>query len=98
WVTTYVTAESIPLNKFDVVYSELVKNLTLPPQMHLPEWLFQPNTKGAAALLADVFACFYSEAYRLSDIGGLQKERVLQALRQKAAELAASPGIHEAIG
>jgi bacteriophage exclusion system BrxC/D-like protein len=98
WVVTYVTAESTPLHKFDIVYSELVKNLSLPPQMVLPEWLLEANPKGASALLAAVFARFYFEAYRLPDKGGLQKERVLEALRKKAADLAADAHLHESMG
>jgi hypothetical protein len=98
WLVTYVTAESTPLHKFDIVYSELVKNLSLPPSMVVPEWLFQVDSKGALALFAAVFGRFYFEAYRLSDKSGLQKERVLAALRQKAAELAANPNLHETMG
>jgi len=98
WVVTYVTAESTPFNKFDVVYSELVKNLILPPKIQLPEWLARANARGAGALLAAVFMRFYLEAYRLTDRGGLHKEQVLEALRRKAAELAANPGVHEATG
>jgi hypothetical protein len=98
WLVTYVTAESTPLHKFDIVYSELVKNLSLPPQMVLPEWLSEVSPKGAPALLAAVFARFYFEAYRLPDKGGLQKERVLEALRKKASDLAADPHLHETMG
>ena len=98
WFVTYVTAESTPLHKFDVVYSQLVKNLTLPPQIIIQDWLPQANSRGAPALLASVFARFYFEAYRLPDKGGLHKERVIAALRHKVAELAADPYLHEAVG
>lgn len=98
WLVSYVTAESTPLHKFDIVYSELVKNLSLPPQLALPDWLSQPNPKGAGALLAAVFTRLYYEAYRLPDKGGLHKGRVLETLRQKVAELAANPDLHQTIG
>ncbi len=98
WLVTYVTAENTPLHKFDLVYSELVKNLSLPPDIVLPEWLCQAKPKGALALLAAVFARLYHEAYRLTDKSGLQKERVLEALRQKVAELAANPDLHQMMG
>jgi hypothetical protein len=98
WLVTYVTAENTPLNKFHIVYSELIKNITLPPQMILQEWLPQASSRGAPALLAAVFSRFYREAYRLPDKEGLHKERVIEALRVKAAELAADPQLHEAVG
>jgi hypothetical protein len=98
WVVTYVTAENTPLHKFDIVYSELVKNVSLSPQLVLPDWLSPLSVKGAAALLAAVFARFYFDAYRLPDKGGLQKERVLEALRRKALDLAADPRLHETMG
>jgi hypothetical protein len=98
WLVTYVTAESTPLHKFDIVYSELVKNLALPPRVWVPEWLAERSPKGAAALLSYLFATFYYEAYRLPDRSGLQKERVISSLRQKVNTLATDPYLHEAIG
>lgn len=98
WFVTYVTAESTPLHKFDIVYAEIVKNLSLPPQISIPEWLSEVGRKGAGALLSAVFSRFYFESYRLSDRGGLHKERVLEALRLKASDLAANPHVHQFVG
>lgn len=98
WLVTYVTAEGTPLHKFDLVYGELVRNLMLPPGMRLPEWLSEKDSRGAAALLAALFARLYLEAYRLSDRSGLHKERVLAALREKSVELAADTNLHELMG
>jgi hypothetical protein len=98
WLATYVTAEATPLHKFDIVYSEIVKNLALPPQVTLPQWLGSPGSRGALALLGSVFARMYHDSYRLLDKGGLQKERVLEALRKRAADLASAPDLHETVG
>lgn len=98
WMATYVTAESTPLHKFDVVYSEIVKNLALPPQLQVLQWLSPSVPRGATALLGALFSRFYFEAYRLPDRGGMQKERVIAALRKKTMDLAADPGLHAAMG
>ncbi len=98
WLVSYVSAENTPLHKYETVYSELVKNITLPTKLLIPDWLAGADVKGANALLAAVFAKFYIESNRLSEKGGLQKERVLEALRLKGVELASNPDVHQSIG
>lgn len=97
WTVSYLTAEDTPFNKFDVVYSELVKNLVLPPSIQLLDWIAFEN-KGASALLGAVFTRLYLEANRLPERSGLQKQRVLEALRFKALEIATMPQVSEYVG
>jgi hypothetical protein len=98
WFVSYVTAETTPLHKFDVVYAEVAKNITLPSTARLLPWIGVGAGRGASVLLGAVFAAFYQEAYRSDARDGLHKERVLAALRQKAKALGSSPCIHQAVG
>lgn len=98
WAVTYVTAENTPLNKYDAVYAQLVTNLVMPPSVAVLPWVLGESTKGAYLLLAALFSRWYFEAYRLPNPAGLQKERVLQSLREKVRQFAADPRINERLG
>jgi len=98
WVVTYVTAENTPLNKFDIVYAQLVKNLSLPSEIAVAPWLPQVGARGAAGLLAAVFSALCYESSRTLDQSSIQKQRVLEAIRYRADELAAAPELFHAVG
>lgn len=95
WFVSYVTAEKTPLNKFDQVYSEIVKNITLPPNIKILPWLSSQDTSGARALLYALFSKLYIESNRPGDKEGLKKQRVLDTLRFKTNEFAVNYGIDE---
>lgn len=98
WTVAYVTAEKTPLNKFDIVYSEIIKNFTLPPGVKMVPWSDYANTKGGGALLIALFSKIYFESYRPGGIEGVKKQGVLESLRVRSNEIAALPGINETIG
>src|ERR1041384_7299029 len=47
WSVSYVTAVNTQLHKFDVVYAEIVRAITLPPRVQLLTWLTEPDPRGA---------------------------------------------------
>lgn len=98
WIVSYVTAEKTPLNKFDRVYSEVVRNMTLPPNAGIVAWVISREVRGARAPLGAMFSKIYRETYRPSDISGLRKTSVLEFLRAKSGELSYGEGIEESVG
>ncbi len=98
WAVSYVSAENTPLHKFDVVYSEIIRNLSIPRSLTLPEWIAKEDCRGAPAILGALFFRFYFEAYRLSDNAGLRKERVIETIRHRVATFCSQPDISEPLG
>jgi len=98
WIVSYVTAEKTPLNRFDRVYSEVVRNMTLPPSAGIVDWVVSRDTIGARAPLGAMFSKIYRETYRPGDITGLQKASVIEFLEAKSGELSYGEGIEESVG
>ena len=98
WAVTYVTAEKTPLNRFDTVYSEIVSNLTLPPNVRLLDWVAPAHAKGPRALLAAAFSRICSEAYPPGDRTALTRPEVIHYVKTKSAELSCQPSMAEVVG
>lgn len=98
WIVSYVTAEKTHLNKFDTVYSEIARNITLPPDMEPLSWVTSRETRGARALLAAVFSTVCREAYPPADRSALNKPHVIDFLRAKSDELAFGETMDASVG
>jgi hypothetical protein len=97
WAVSYVTAENTPLNKFEQVYSEIVKNIIVPPNVSRLPWL-TTAPKGALALLGLYFTKLYVRVNDSFDKSGLSKLNVLHMVRDKVMHFTASSGIDESFG
>jgi len=98
WAVSYVSAENTPLNKFELVYSEITKNISLSSSTRLLSWVAPDNTRGGMAVLAAIFSKIYLDSYRPGDESGLQKASVMEAVNQRANNIATFHGIHELVG
>ncbi len=98
WIVSYVTAENTPLNKFDRVYSEVVRNMTLPLSTGIIDWVVSRDVRGARAPLGAMFSKIYRETYRPGDITGLKKPSVIEFQKTKSAELSYVEGMEESVG
>jgi hypothetical protein len=98
WMVSYVTAEKTPLNRFDSVYSEVVKNMTLPPNAEALDWVMSREVRGPRALLGATFSKICREAYPPSDISALKKPSVVEFLKARSAELAYGEVMEESVG
>jgi len=98
WVVSYVTAEKTPLNRFDTVYSEIVKNMTLPPNVEALDWVMSREVRGPRALLGATFSKICCEAYPPGDMSALRKPSVVEFLKAKSAELAFGEDMEESVG
>lgn len=98
WIVSYVTAEKTHLNRFDRVYSEVVRNMTLPPSAGIVDWISNRDVRGARAPLGAMFSKIYHETYRPGDIAGLKKSSVIEFLETKSGELSYREGIEESVG
>lgn len=98
WMVSYVTAEKTPLNRFDSVYSEVMKNMTLPPNAEVLDWVVSREVRGPRAPLGATFSKICREAYRPGDISVLKKPSAVEFLKAKAAELAYGESMEESVG
>lgn len=98
WIVSYVTAEKTPLNRFDRVYSGVVRNMTLLPGARLLDWIASRDIRGARTLLGAVFSKIYLETYRPGDITGLEKLSVIDFVKNRSNELSYKDGMEESVG
>jgi hypothetical protein len=98
WIVSYITAEKTPLNRFDTVYSEIVKNIAIPPMVDSLVWVISREARGPRSLLGAVFSKICLEAYRPGDITALKKPTVVEFLKTKFAELAYEEVMEESVG
>ena len=98
WAVSYVTAEKTPLNRFDTVYSEIVKNMTLPPNAEALDWVMSREVRGPRALLGTTFSKICREAYPPGDTSALKKPSVVEFIRAKSAELAFGEAMEDSVG
>ncbi len=98
WAISYISSGDVQLNKFDMVYSEIIKNLILPTGIRLVDWLVLPETKGGRALLCAVFSSIYFKIYPPGMKEGLKKQLTLEALKVRAAEVANHPLVADLFG
>lgn len=95
WAVSFITSENVPLNKFDIVYSQIIKNLTLPTGTRLVQWLDPSKIRGGRALLYAVFSSIYFKIYPPGTKEGLKKQLTLEALKARSFELANDPLIDD---
>ena len=97
WTVSYVTADRTKLHKFDVVYSEILRTLTLPPAIKVHPWLVEGTPRGAMALLGAFFSKMYTEVNGNTDAHGLNRMSVLHEVKQRVSKFTASNGFHDLV-
>src|SRR2546429_9211562 len=97
WSVSYVTAVKTPLHKFDVVYAEIIKAITLPSSVQLLTWITDSDPRGAMALLAAFFSKIYIDVYGAADENGTNRMSVSHELKQRVARFSASSGFHDLV-
>ncbi len=97
WLVSFVTAENTPLSKFDRVYSEIMKNMTLPSSLPRLAWLPGADRKGAAGLLAAFFAKWYIEIAGNAEKTHLNSMRIIQELPERTAKVLATMGLNDLV-
>ena len=98
WAVSYISSLNVQLNKFDMVYSEIIKNLIAPTGIRLVDWLLFPGIRGGRALLCAVFSSIYFKIYPPGTKEGLKKQLTLEALKVRAAEVANHPLVDDLFG
>jgi hypothetical protein len=97
WIVSYVTAENTPLNKFDIVYAEVVKNMILPADLPYLQWLPACNQRGPGRLLGCFFSKWYLELHSSGDKTGLNDMGVIQGIRERSEKIMAYLGLNELV-
>lgn len=97
WSVSYVTAERTKLHKFEVVYSEIIKAINLPPGVSFVPWLTEIRPRGAMSLLGAFFSKIYIDVHGAANELGINRMSVLHEVKQRVAKFSAANGFHDLV-
>ena len=97
WSVGYVSAETTPFSRYDLVLSQLVKNMVLPEDLQTLEWMPRAQ-KGGGRLFGAFFAKHYISVTGGTDRANLSKFGVHEDLLARVEISLNSLRMHDALG
>ena len=97
WAVGYVSAETTPFSRYDLVLSQLVRNIVLPEGLPILDWLPQPQ-KGGERLFGAFFTSHYVAVTGSTTKAGLSRFGVHDDMKSRVEASLNNLRMHDALG